>query len=263
MPSRHLIIFTALTVWLLLLAPGLALANESVTLHAGDGVSVYGTLTRAAPHNAKIILLFHQAHANRHEYDALIPALTQLGFDTLAIDQRSGGDLFGGHNQTVAKLGKSTDYIDAMADLVAALTWANAGHYKTIVTVGSSYSSSLVIVLAAGHPDAISAVAGFSPGEYFENKNLIKNAAAKIRMPLYITTDPDEEANVTAVLSKAHGDNVTRYNPAVGVHGASTLVKSRDPQGYRKNLKSFIDFLRQAVPDTDHAVNNDQSRPAS
>ncbi len=228
---------------LLVLLPGLALAGKPVTLHAADGVSVFGTFARAAAENDKIILLFHQARANRHEYDAVVPDLNRAGFDTLAIDQRSGGDLFGGHNQTVTKLGKSVDYIDAMPDLEAALAWAQARHYKTIVVVGSSYSSALAIVLAARHPKAISAVASFSPGEYYKDKNLIKNAAARLSMPLYITTDPDEEGNVTEVLSKAHGDNITHYKPVAGVHGASTLVQSRDPKGYQANLKSFLDFL--------------------
>ncbi len=233
-----------LTAGLALLAPGLVLAGTPLTLQAADGVSVFGTLTRATADNDKIILLFHQARANRHEYDAVVPQLTNLGFDTLAIDQRSGGELFDGHNQTVAKLGESADYLDAMPDLEAALAWAKAHHYKKIITVGSSYSSALVIVLAAAHSDEISAVASFSPGEYFKDKNLIKNAAAKVRMPFYITTSPDEEAGVTEVLSKSHGDNITRYQPTAGVHGASTLVQSRDPKGYQANLKSFLDFLR-------------------
>jgi pimeloyl-ACP methyl ester carboxylesterase len=228
----------------LLLLPGLALAGEPVTLHASDGVAVYGTLTRANAHSDKIILLFHQAGANRHEYDAVVPKLTRVGFDTLAIDQRSGGKLFGGHNRTVQELGKSAGYLDAMPDLEAALAWAKSHRYDTIVTVGSSYSSALVIMLAARHPDVIDAVASFSPGEYFHDKNLIKDAAAKVRVPFYITTDPKEEANVTEVLRKAHGSNIMRYRPAVGVHGASTLVCTRDPKGCKANMRSFEHFLK-------------------
>lgn len=228
----------------LLPLPCLALASEPVTLHASDGVAVYGTLTRAPAHDGRIILLFHQAHGNRHEYDAVVPALTKLGFDTLAIDQRAGGDLFNGHNQTVAALGKFAGYLDAMPDLVAALTWAQSKHYRSIVAAGSSYSSALAIVLAARHPQAINAIASFSPGEYFDDKNMIKDAAAKITVPFYITTDPQEESNVTEVLRTAHGDNITRYQPATGVHGASTLVCTRDPGGCKANLHSFIDFLK-------------------
>ncbi len=230
---------------LMLLLPRMVLAGEPVTLHTSDGVSVFGTLTKAHPGNARIILLFHQARGNRHEYDPVIPALTHLGYDTLATDQRSGGELFGGTNDTVKTLGHSTDYLTALPDLEAALEWARGHHYRTIVMVGSSYSSSLAILLAARRQSEMTALAAFSPGEYFENRNLVKEAAAKITIPFFITTDPDEEGNVTEVLRNAHGSNIVRYKPAAGVHGASTLVAARDPEGYKENLQHFTAFLRR------------------
>jgi dienelactone hydrolase len=234
----------ALGALLALLLPALACAGEPVTLRSADQVEIFGTLTRAAPHNDKVLLLFHQARASRHEYDSLIGTFNQLGYDTLAIDQRSGGDLFGGHNQTVQALGKSASYLAAAPDLDAALAWARDKHYAKIVAVGSSYSSALVILLGAKHPPGLTAIASFSPGEYFDNKDMIKNAAARVTVPFYITTDPDEAANVATVLRKAHGSNIVHYQPQHGVHGASTLVESRDPSGYAANLKSFEDFLR-------------------
>jgi dienelactone hydrolase len=232
---------------ILLCLPTLALASEPLTLHASDGVAVYGTLSQAQPHGRSIALLFHQAHANRHEYDSVVPTLQKLGFDTLAIDQRSGGDLFGGHNETVAKLGASADYVAALPDLEAALAWARAQHYARIVAVGSSYSSSLVIVLAAKHPQGVSAVASFSPGEYFDDKNQIKQAAAQVAVPFYITTDPKEASDVAELLRDAHGANIVHYQPKIGVHGASTLVAARNPGGWRANLASFTAFL-QGLP---------------
>ncbi|MEP6899308.1 MAG: alpha/beta hydrolase, partial [Rhodanobacter sp.] len=218
----------ALGSFLAMMLPVLAFAGEPVVLRSNDAVAIHGTLTQAMPHNDKVLLLFHQAGANRHEYDSLIAGFNTLGYDTLAIDQRSGGDLFGGHNETVQALGKSADYLDAAPDLDATLAWARARHYGTIVAVGSSYSSSLVILLAARHPQGLSAIASFSPGEYFDDKHLIKDAAAKVTIPFYITTDPDESANVADVLSKAHNSHVVHYQPQAGVHGASTLVESRD-----------------------------------
>lgn len=240
--------------WLLMMASLVVAATataatrtQNVVLHTADGVSVFGTFTAAQPNNNKVLLLFHQAHANRHEYDPLIPTLTALGYDTLAIDQRAGGRLFGGDNQTVAKLGRSADYIDALPDLEAALTWAQRRGYQTIVTVGSSYSASLNIVLAARHPGAIAAIASFSPGEYFADDDLIKNAATKVEIPFYITTDPAEENNVAEVLSKAgNADNIVHFQPEHGIHGASTLVDARDPAGYRENLRHFTAFLSWA-----------------
>lgn len=229
----------------LLLIPGVvSAAGKPVVMTAGDGVAVYGTFTPAAGNHRGILLLFHQAGASRHEYDPLIPTFTELGYATLAIDQRSGGSLFGGRNETVARLGKSTGYLAAMPDLEAAMAWARAHKYTTIVAVGSSYSSSLVLLLAARHAEAIDAVASFSPGEYFADKDLVKRAAAKVTVPVYITTDPKEEDNVDDVLRDARGANITRYRPVAGVHGASTLVCARDPAGCKANLHSFVDFLR-------------------
>lgn len=239
----HTIRFVGLLLITLLSGP--AVAGEAMTLHTADNVTVYGTLTQARTHNDKVLLLFHQAGASHHEYDPLITRFNTLGYDTLAIDQRSGGSRFGGHNRTVQALGKSADYLDAAPDLDAALAWARDKHYGTIVGVGSSYSSALVILLAANHPPGLTAIASFSPGEYFDDKNLIKNAAAKVTVPFYITTDPAEAANVAAVLRNAHGSNITHYLPKAGKHGASTLVESRDPKGYAANLKSFEDFLRE------------------
>jgi pimeloyl-ACP methyl ester carboxylesterase len=226
------------TVWfvgllLITLLSGQAVAGEAMTLRTADNVTVYGTLTQTRAHNDKVLLLFHQAGASHHEYDPL------------AIDQRSGGSRFGGPNRTVQALGKSADYLDAAPDLDAALAWARDKHYGTIVGVGSSYSSALVILLAANHPPGLTAIASFSPGEYLDDKNLIKNAAAKVTVPFYITTDPAEAANVAAVLRNAHGSNIIHYLPKAGIHGASTLVESRDPKGYAANLKSFEDFLRE------------------
>ena len=229
---------------LIALLSGPAFAGEPVTLHAADKVTVYGTLSKARAENDKVLLLFHQARGSRHEYGPLIARLNRLGYDTLAIDQRSGGDLFGGHNQTVQALGRSADYLDAAPDLDAALAWARERHYGTIVAVGSSYSSALVILLAARHPPGLTAIASFSPGEYFADHDLIKDAAAKVTVPFYITTDPAEAGNVAEVLRKAHGDNITDYRPRAGVHGASTLVEARDPEGYAANLQSFEAFLR-------------------
>ncbi|MEP7187213.1 MAG: alpha/beta fold hydrolase [Rhodanobacter sp.] len=228
-----------------LLLPVLGFAAEPVTLHSADHVEIFGTLSTAKPHNDKVLLLFHQARASRHEYDSLIAGFNKLGYDTLAIDQRSGGDLFGGHNQTVEAQGKSADYLDAAPDLDAALAWARGQRYGRIVAVGSSYSSALVILLAATHPQGLTAIASFSPGEYFEDKNLMKNAAAKVTVPFYITTDPDEATNVTEVLSKTRGSNIVHFQSKNGVHGASTLVASRDPNGHVANLRSLEDFLRR------------------
>ncbi len=67
----------------------------------------------------------------------MAPALNKIGLDTLAVDQRSGGTMWGHRNRTVVKLGKSTGYLEVLVDLQAAVNWAATNKYKTIIAVGS------------------------------------------------------------------------------------------------------------------------------
>jgi alpha-beta hydrolase superfamily lysophospholipase len=101
-------------------------AITPVSLRAADGLEISG-LYRRAPQAKAVILLFHQAGSSKAEYSTIAPRLVAAGFSTLAIDQRSGGSLFG-PNVTAARLGHEATYFEAKADLVAALDWARARH---------------------------------------------------------------------------------------------------------------------------------------
>ncbi len=120
-----------------------------ITFSAADGQRVFATYTRAKTPTKKVVLLFHQASSNRHEYDPIAPELNAAGFDTLAIDQRSGGKKWGHSNKTVDAMGHSASYSEAYPDLQGALTWAIDQKYTTIISVGSSYSASLNLILAS------------------------------------------------------------------------------------------------------------------
>src|ERR1700758_1364020 len=86
-----------------------------VTLQAHDGVPVAGLVYEARQPKG-IILLFHQAGSSKAEYATIAPRLAAAGFTALAIDQRSGGTLYG-PNETVSRLGKPATYEGAKADL--------------------------------------------------------------------------------------------------------------------------------------------------
>lgn len=225
-------------------------STTEITFSAADGARVFATHMRAKKATKKIILLFHQAGSNRHEYDPIAPELNSAGFDTLAVDQRSGGSKWGHPNKTVDAIGHSASYSQAYPDLQGALTWAIDQKYTTIISVGSSYSASLNFVLASENPHRLTAGASFSPGEYFPNKDRIKNAASKVRIPFYVTagTQANEEGRVDEVLSLANSANVKRYRADSGVHGASTLRADANLNGYRKNLEDFKAFLTTVAP---------------
>jgi alpha-beta hydrolase superfamily lysophospholipase len=70
-------------------------------MSAPDSLTIYGVLYHQSPQKP-IIVLCHQAGSSKDEYAEIAPQLNALGFNCLAIDQRSGGNRLGGVNQTAA-----------------------------------------------------------------------------------------------------------------------------------------------------------------
>ena len=226
---------------------GALAANEvqNVSLKAADGVAIQGKFYQADQPKA-LILLFHQAGSNYAEYSTIGPRLAQEGFSALAIDQRSGGTLFGRSNETVKALGHSTTYIDAEPDLEAALAWAATQNLPTAIW-GSSYSSALVFLVAAKHSNEVKAVLSFSPGEYLGKSSLVRDAAAKVNVPIYITSSKDQEEinSAAAILKASPAKQKTQFIPKVGgVHGSSTLRTDRNLKGNQENWTAVLVFLK-------------------
>jgi dienelactone hydrolase len=228
-------------------AAGAQARAQPLLLKAPDGVTVHGRLYKASAPKA-MILLFHQAGSSKEEYATIAPRLVQSGYSALAIDQRSGGGLFG-TNETAAALGRKADYLEARPDLKAALDWAQT-QKQPIILWGSSYSSSLIFPLAASDPQGVVALLSFSPGEYFDDQQMIRRAAAKVTVPVFIasTNSADETGKADAIMAalpKSATD--VRYVPAHGVHGSSTLIASRNPEGAEANWRAVLDFLKQVT----------------
>jgi alpha-beta hydrolase superfamily lysophospholipase len=221
--------------------------TEQVVLKAADGVEVFGTYSQPAKPRG-IILLFHQAESGQGEYLTIVPRLNAHGFATLTIDARAGGDMFGG-NWTVKKLGKPGTYLEARQDLEAALTWASLKKLPVILW-GSSYSASLVFLIAADHPGQVTALLAFSPGEYFDGKPAVGPSAAKLTLPVFVTSDPvpDEVAAAKALTDAVPSANKRLFVPVNGgVHGSSTLIAARN-SGAEDVWSAVLAFLDTAVP---------------
>jgi dienelactone hydrolase len=231
----------------LLAAPAAGRAAEAVSFAASDHVQVFGDYYSAGLPSKPLILLFHQAGSNRGEYATIGPMLAALGFNALAIDQRSGGTRWGRANETVEHIGRSVGYDEAVRDLEAAVAWARAsGHSGPIVAWGSSYSAALVFLLAAGHPQDIKAILAFSPGEYLSGTMSVRDAAAQLSIPIFVTSakDPEEIAQAAAILEAAHSINKVQFVPRLeGVHGSSTLRADRNPKGAEENWIAVREFL--------------------
>ncbi len=146
--------------------------SETIHFTAEDGVKITADQYLISDSDAPFIILFHQAGYSRGEYREIAPKLNKLGFNCLAVDQRSGKEVNGIINKTnkeAKKLKKSTEYIDAIPDLEAAYLYVkDEMKAKKIIVWGSSYSAALVFYLADKYPDGIDGVLSFSPGEYFE-----------------------------------------------------------------------------------------------
>jgi dienelactone hydrolase len=222
-------------------------AREQVTLTASDGVKVYADFYPAGGKSRPYILLFHQAGSNRAEYASIAPRLVKLGFNCLAIDQRSGGDLWGQQNETVRQLGRSAEYSDALKDLEAALAWArSSGSDGKILVWGSSYSAALVFVLAAKHRDEVAGVLSFSPGEYLGGSDVVHHAAASVSVPIFVTSakDPDEIDSAKSILAPSPAKIKVQFVPLIaGVHGSSTLIADKNRVGASENWKAVEEFL--------------------
>ncbi len=234
---------------LFLCANAVATSPQDLTLKADDGVTVYGKLY-SAEHPKAIILLFHQAGSNSSEYAPIAPKLNEMGFTALAIDQRSGDNMFGYANQTAKHLGHAASYLDAQKDLEAAFSYAKEQHLP-IVLWGSSYSSSLVFLVAARHPGEVKALLSFSPGEYLGSPDLVKKAAAQDNLPIFVTQAKDKEEidKAKAIFAASPAAFKVQFIPAVaGVHGSSTLRSDRNAQGAAENWQAVTAFLNKVFP---------------
>ncbi|MEP9357770.1 alpha/beta hydrolase [Sphingomonas sp. KR3-1] len=224
-----------------------AISAEAVTLTAADGVKLAGVYTGTDKPKA-LILLFHQAGSGKDEYATIAPRLATWGYSSLRIDQRAGGDLFGG-NETVKTLGKSADYLAAKQDLEAALAWAGDKKLPVILW-GSSYSASLVFLLAAEHPGQVKAVMAFSPGEYFDDKTLVARAAARVKAPVFATSAQDGHEIDAAhdILAAVPGEKAQFVPKQGGVHGSSTLLRAKNKDGAEPAWAAVIAFLQKVAP---------------
>jgi dienelactone hydrolase len=225
------------------------MAVTPVNFMADDGLTVSGTYYRADNPKA-LILLFHQAGSSKDEYATIAPRLVEMGFAALAVDARAGGGMFG-KNETAARTTTPATYGDALHDLDAALTWARTMNVPVIVW-GSSYSSSLVFELAAKRPKDVSAVLSFSPGEYLGPRNPVAAAAAKVSVPVFVTSasDPAEVAAAKAIFDAVPAKAKTRYVPETGIHGSSTLIVTRNAAGAAANWDAVAAFLKGPVAKT-------------
>lgn len=212
--------------------------------------------TKANPgdstNNQTVVLMFHRAGSNMHEYDPIAERIAKMGYDCLKVDQRSGGDMWGEQNVTKKQYASEQSYLDAYQDMVAVLKYARE-EWARVIVWGSSYSASLVLRLAAEYPDDVAAVLSFSPGEYFEQPGLVASWNAKVKAPrFFAATSAEINGGVLEIYQAAtdlKGSHLIGFSD--GVHGSQTLREDECPerwQDYWSGVESFFQEIGETSP---------------
>ncbi len=226
---------------------------KTITFPSKDSLMITADLYTNAPEDAPFILLFHRAHWSRGEYREIAPKLNKMGFNCIAIDQRSGKEVNGVKNETAAlaaKLNLGTAYIDALPDLQATLDYiVNNYKPKKIIIWGSSYSSSLAFVLAAQNIKKVDGLLAFAPGEYFKNQgrtdHYIQDQAKKVTCPVFITSAKSEGSRWQAIFNAVPAKIKASFLPKTeGIHGSEALwEKTAEHKEYWQAVKEFMEKL--------------------
>lgn len=230
---------------------------ESVDYPTTGGIQGRADVYASPNESATLILLFHQAGWSRGEYREIAPKLVKAGYRVMAVDQRSGGGVNGVSNEThrrAGKMGLTRNYLDAYVDLEAALRYARKElQAERIIVWGSSYSASLVIRLAAEHPDDVAAVMAFAPGEYFQKQKgpiYILDFAKRVKQPLFVTSSKKEREQVSPIFDASPAKKKILFTPASkGQHGSRALwSKWPDSDVYWAAVNGFLSRYAPAAP---------------
>ena len=208
-------------------------AQDKVSFKAPDGINITADLYKGQPSDTYVVL-FHQAGYSRGEYKETAPKIVKIGFNCLAVDLRSGGEVNYVQNETAREakeLGMPTTYVDAEQDMIAAIDYAYNINKKPIIILGSSYSASLCLKIAKNNPK-VKAIIAFSPGEYFGSFNLnIQKEIIGLKKPVYAACARIEYPFMITLLSGVSSEYKTFFKPSgdkKGVHGSRILWDSSD-----------------------------------
>lgn len=220
--------------------------GKTVNFTADDGVKITADLYMTSQSDAPFIILYHQAGYSRGEYREIAPKLNKLGFNCMAVDQRSGKEVNGIINETnieAKKLNKPTQYVDAIPDLEAAYLYVK---YKLkpnkIIIWGSSYSAAIMFYLGSAHYNGVKGILAFSPGEYFKiNGKEIKSYASKVKCPVFITSAKNEYDQWKGIYNPIKSTKSSFLPKNVGKHGSKALWS--DNNGHEEYWNAVTNFL--------------------
>lgn len=230
-------------------ALGKKYVSKKVEFNTSDGLLITGNLYDIGK-DKPIILLCHQAGYNRFEYADIAPKLNEMGYNCLAIDQRSGGNFAGKSNTTAEKAkqdGLKNEMIDARQDIVEAIDFLYKNYNQKVILWGSSYSSSFALLEGVSN-DKVKAIIAFSPGDYFgDAAPSLKTAFAKADKPFLVTSSKEEAPALTSLMGNIElNENQSQFIPeSDGFHGSRALwTGQKGAEEYWKAVVSFLDAIK-------------------
>jgi len=223
--------------------------NNLVTFPSKDGIEIAAKLYEINK-TAPVILLCHQARFNKFEYEGIAQRLNGLGFNCVAIDQRSGGPIANQVNETTIrakKAGKPIEFLDAEQDMEAAIDWVHQRYQKPMTLWGSSYSSTLALYLAAKN-EKVGSVVSFSPGNYFaEKKGSLIELLEGFKKPMFVTSSKQEAEGLGKLVGKMKmSDKQVMFSPKEnGHHGSRALWENQHGGAeYWEALTAFLKGIK-------------------
>ena len=109
--------------------------KNEISFYTTDSLKIYGDLYETSK-DANTIILFHQGGSNaRAEYHTIIPRLSTMGYNVLAVDLFLGGQRYGSSNRSIANVSLTdytnpTSYCDDYENLEATLSFVKQLNYK-------------------------------------------------------------------------------------------------------------------------------------
>jgi dienelactone hydrolase len=202
-------------------------AQKKIEFPSKDGLVITANLFMVSD-SLPYMILCHQAGASRAEYNETATKFTKFMYNVLAIDMRSGNEINGVKNETVQRAREkktATEPIDAEQDIVAAIDYCYSKSKKKVILVGSSFSASLVLKIAA-QDNRVKAVLAFSPGEYFGKAMHVKESISKLTVPVFVACTREEAPATTELMAAVRSEIKMEFKPpAKGMHGSRALWK--------------------------------------
>lgn len=219
-------------------------APRDVTFTTTDGVTIGGTLYRAARVDAPAVVLVHQVGSARTEWGPLVERLhVAPAFTTLAIDLRGHGTSTHATSgtidwQTMSDAQWAATALDVRAAVDYLASQESGVAPASFAAVGSSIGASAVVAAAADDPRLANLVT-LSPGRAYHGFDAITPAAQLDTRSIFAIASRDEEDSAATAQAYSRITGVPVMIVDGDAHGV--LIFGTTPS----TLAETEDFLRE------------------